>query len=260
MNLLLLDPAELDADGGATIADARARHLIEVLRVERGRRVRAGLLGGPFGEAEVVAVERAAGRVRVRPHWRGAPPARPPRDLWLAMPRPKALKRLWAPLAAAGVARIVILNAARVERMYFDSDALDAVLVRARLIEGLAQAGDTRLPEVSVRRRFRPFIEDELTAAPAPGERRLVAQPGAGPRVAERVRPGEHVTLAVGPERGWTDFELELLERRGFERVSMGPRVLRSEHAVLALLALVADAQRASVDADAASAHNGARG
>lgn len=260
MNLLLLDPVELDADGGATLADARARHLLDVLRVEPGCRVRAGLLDGPIGEAEVVAAEPEAGRVRLRPLWTGGPPPRPPRELLLAMPRPKALKRLWAPLAAAGVARIVILKAAKVERMYFDSDALDATLVRARLIEGLAQAGDTRLPEVSVRRRFRPFVEDELTEARAPGERRLVAQPGAGPRIAERVRPGHHVTLAVGPEGGWTDFELDLLEQRGFERVSMGPRVLRSDHAALALLALVADAQRASVDAGGVSAHNGGRG
>lgn len=248
MNLLLLDPAEIGADGVVALSDARARHLIAVLGVAAGRRVRAGRLDGPLGEAEVLDAAADAGRVRLRVRFAGEPPPRPAVDLILALPRPKVLKRLWAPLAAAGVARVFIVNAAKVERMYFDSDALDPALVRVRLIEGLAQAGDTRVPEVAVRRRLKPFVEDELGPAPADGERRIAAHPRAGSRVADRVRAGERVVLAVGPEGGWTDYELDLLARHGFAPVSMGARVLRSDHAALALLALVRDAQGFAMD------------
>jgi RsmE family RNA methyltransferase len=44
--------------------------------------------------------------------------------------------------------------------------------------------------------------------------------------------------LAVGPEGGWTAYELDLLTRHGFTPVSMGWRRLRSDTACVALLAL----------------------
>jgi RsmE family RNA methyltransferase len=45
----------------------------------------------------------------------------------------------------------------------------------------------------------------------------------------------------VGPEGGWNDFETRLLEARGFQRIGMGPRTLRTDTACVALLALVHD-------------------
>jgi RsmE family RNA methyltransferase len=47
------------------------------------------------------------------------------------------------------------------------------------------------------------------------------------------------VLLAVGPEGGWDDYELSLLESRGFTRLSLGPRTLRSDTATIALVAIV---------------------
>src|SRR5262249_23639653 len=55
VTLLLVDPAELAGDGTATLADRRARHLREVLGAEVGSRVRAGIVGGGVGSAELVA-------------------------------------------------------------------------------------------------------------------------------------------------------------------------------------------------------------
>jgi RsmE family RNA methyltransferase len=54
----------------------------------------------------------------------------------------------------------------------------------------------------------------------------------------------ERVLLAVGPEGGWNDFEIQLLESHGFQRVGMGSRTLRTDTACIALLALVHDALR----------------
>ena len=44
---------------------------------------------------------------------------------------------------------------------------------------------------------------------------------------------------AVGPEGGWSDYELRMFEAAGFRRVSLGPRVLRTDTAVVALLSLL---------------------
>ena len=52
--------------------------------------------------------------------------------------------------------------------------------------------------------------------------------------------------LALGPEGGWSDYERDLFERHGFVGVGLGPRILRSDTAVIALLALVHEALRAT--------------
>ncbi len=245
MNLLLLEAGEVDAGGGVTVSGARARHLLDVLRVDPGQTVRVGILNGPIGTAHVVACNRPGGSVMLTCVLADAPP-RPAVDLLLAVPRPKVLRRLWAQIAALGVGRVLLTNAARVERNYFDTHVLDPATYEPLLVEGLQQARDTHLPEVSVHRQFKVLVEDHLDAL-AGGALRLVAEPGATTRVADALPTGSapRVLLAVGPEGGWNDFELNLLGRHRFTAVDMGPRTLRSDTACIALLTLVHDALRA---------------
>jgi RsmE family RNA methyltransferase len=164
-------------------------------------------------------------------------------DVLLALPRPKVLRRLWAQIAALGVGRIVLTNAERVERHYFDTHVLTSECYRPLLVEGLQQARDTRLPIVSIHRRFRVLIEDDLDGLFGRGLR-LVADPAAARPAAAIVRESvdERVLLAVGPEGGWNGFEVQLLEAHGFQPVGMGVRTLRTDTACIALLALVHDA------------------
>jgi len=236
MNRLLLWASEVDAAGRAVLADRRAEHVRNVLHGRVGQTVRVGVVNGKAGVAAIEALD--AGQVTLR--WTADEPLPPaPRvDLLLALPRPKVMRRLWAPLASLGVGRVVLLNAARVARDYFDTHWLDPAVYGALLLEGLEQSGDTRLPAVSVERRLRPFLEDQLDGR-FPASVRLLAQPGDGdPLTAQRVAAGQRVLLAVGPEGGWTEFEIGLLEARGFRQVGMGWRTLRSDTACVALLAL----------------------
>ena len=244
MNLLLLESSELDERGSVTLSDARARHLLDVLKVVPDRKVRVGLLDGPIGTGRVTAV--ADGVVGLQCRFGDTPP-RPPVNLLLAVPRPKVLRRLWAQIAALGVGRVILTNAARVERNYFDTHLLDPHGYRPLLVEGLQQARDTRVPLVSVHRQFRVLIEDDLDTL-IDGALRLVADPGEtepiGSAIATAANP--RVLLAIGPEGGWNAFELDLLRAHGFRSVGLGPRTLRSDTACIALLAVVHDALRQS--------------
>ncbi|MBX3270127.1 MAG: RNA methyltransferase [Sandaracinaceae bacterium] len=244
MNLLLLERSELSPSGEALLDDARARHLLDVLGVVPGQLVRVGLLDGPRGQAEVLHADEDT--VRLRCAFDPAPPPRPRLDLVLALPRPKVLKRLWAPLAALGVRRVDLVNARRVERCYFDSHAIRPEICRPLLLEGLAQARDTWLPEVRVHRFFRKLVEDEL--GEGDGEKRLLADP-IYPRSAigalAALAPERRVVLAIGPEGGWDPFERDLLERHGFAGIGLGERTLRSDVAVIGLVAIVHETLRA---------------
>ncbi len=241
MNLLLLEPEE--ASGGEVVLHgARARHVREVLRLDVGDGLRVGVVDGPTGTAEVLQVGPDAVRLALR--LGTARPPRPRVDLVLALPRPKVLKRLYAPLAALGVGRLHLTNAAKVERYYFDSHALAPAVIRERLLEGMAQARDPRLPKVEVHRSLRALVEDHLDPV-YPEAKRLLADPvyaRRASRAAAAVGPGRRVLLALGPEGGWTAFERDLFERHGFVGVGLGPRTLRSDTAAVALLAIVHEA------------------
>lgn len=241
MNLILFDPAETDANrsGELSLSGPRAQHLLTVLKLAPGDDVRVGVIDGPRGVATVRAVE-ADGTVRLQYILDQVRPPAPRVDLLLALPRPKVMRRLWAQLAALGVGRIMLTNAARVERHYFDTHVLSPSCYQPLLIEGLQQARDTRVPRVTIHRQLKVLIEDDLDTLAEPGVR-LLADPAAPVTVAAAVgdRTDARVLLAIGPEGGWNAFETRMLVSSGFHPAGLGPRTLRTDTACIALLALV---------------------
>ncbi|MEI7900395.1 MAG: RsmE family RNA methyltransferase [bacterium] len=235
MNRILLEPEELQTDGTVTLDDDRAAHIRQVLHAQAGQTVRTGWINGRMGTSRLLEVSEH--HMRLLPDHTQETPL-PWFDLLLAMPRPKVLKRLWPQLAALGVGRVVLLNANKVEKFYFSSQWVDLAYYRPLLVEGLTQAGLTRLPEVLVRARFKPFVEDELDAL-FPQTHRLLAHPG--PRgLRPQAAGGEaRPLLAVGPEGGWTDYELKMLAARGFQLFSLGERTLRTDTACIALISVL---------------------
>lgn len=229
MNLVLLEPGELRADGTARLAGRRAAHVAGVLRAAPGDRIRAGVVGGRIGEAEVLAL--SAAEVALRPVLDADPPPPSPVSLLVALPRPKILRRVLQAAASMGVKRLVLLGSWRVEKSYWASPHLAPGAVRDELLLGLEQGRDTVLPEVLLRRLFKPFVEDELDAV-FPEPVRLLAHPAGAPSLVALAPAGARAALAVGPEGGWTPYEAEQLRRRGFLPFSLGPRVLRVDAAV----------------------------
>lgn len=237
MNRLLLDAHEVR--GGEVLLprdDRRARHLVDVLGARTGLALRAGVVGGATGRAEVTAVD--AGGVGLRVLLDGPASAAPPVDLVLALPRPKVLSRVLQGAAAAGVARIDLVNAWRVDRSYFDSPRLTEEALAEDVRLGCEQAGTTFVPAVKVHRLLMPFLAD-AGAWFADAAHRVVAHPRAREAIEAAVPPGVsgRVVLAVGPEGGWIDRELGSLEAVGFRVVRLGDGVLRVEGAVVAALA-----------------------
>ncbi len=232
VNLLLLSPDELAPDGTATLRDRRATHAREVLRVSEGDSLRVGVRGGKLGTA---TVSWEGDAVRLVVSLDEAPPPRPGIDLLLAIPRPKALKRVIPAVASLGVDRVVLLNAARVEKSYFDAKVLTAETLAGLVDLGLEQAKDTIPPIVTVKERFKPFIEDELETWAPPGALRVVPHPTAS-TPAGPLDPTRRLVIALGPDGGWVPFEIDLLSKHGFHPISLGPRVLRGETAVPAVI------------------------
>lgn len=232
MNLLLIDPGELRGDGTCTIFDRRAHHLRTVVGIEVGSTVRAGLLGGAVGTGEVIADDGSAFTFRLA---LTEPPSRPlDVELLLAVPRPKVITRTIEIVASFAVKRIDLTNAWRVDKSYLRSPRLDpgALALAARF--GAEQGATTYLPPIALHDRLMALL-DERFAAPAPGTTRLIAHPSAPP-IESVVTARTPTVLAIGPEGGWIERELDTFVARGFQPVSLGTPILRVEAAVASAL------------------------
>jgi len=232
LNLLLFSAEDRLGPTRIRVQDRRLRHLLEVHRAQAGDRLRVGEIGGLVGDGEVLAIGDDSAELEIA--LRDPPPPKLPLTLVLALPRPKMLRRILRGATEMGVADIHLVNSYRVEKSYWQSPVLAPDALRACLLQGLAQARDTLLPPVTCHPRFKPFVEDSLPALVA-GRRALLAHPGAYPPCPDGV-DGE-ILAVVGPEGGFIPYEVDKLQVAGCEVVSLGPRILRVETAVPALLA-----------------------
>lgn len=232
MNLLLLEPDEIGPGDRIELSDRRAEHLLRVLEVETGQGVRCGVLNGGTGLGKVVAVEKKT--VELEVEITEPPPPPPSIDLVVALPRPQVLHRVLQFAASMGVGRLDLVNAWRVEKSFFSSPSLGEEKIRRQLFLGAEQGRIPRLPEVAIHKLLVPFVRG-LGEDPDP-PRRLVAHPGAPP-IEEVLGSYERLQIAIGPEGGWIDREVETFGESGFEPVGLGPWVLRVEAALVAAVA-----------------------
>ncbi|MBC8207977.1 MAG: 16S rRNA (uracil(1498)-N(3))-methyltransferase [Desulfobulbaceae bacterium] len=237
MNILLIEQHEL-VDNRVLLHDRRAEHLVKILKSREGDTVRVGVIDGAMGRAEIVSLKcRYPFMAELLVEFAGeAPPPLPNIDLLLALPRPIMLRRILSQAAALGVGSVTLVNAGRVEKSFWNAQIMAKGAWREHLLHGLEQGVDTRVPQVELQRRFRPFVEDVLPARVKKYSHSLVAHPDASSGLGAVVPSSPARTLlAIGPEGGWGDFEIKQLRAAGCIPFTMGPRILKVDTAVVAL-------------------------
>jgi 16S rRNA (uracil1498-N3)-methyltransferase len=157
----------------------------------------------------------------------------------LAMPRPKVVTRTIEIAASFAVRRIDLTNAWRVDKSYLRSPRLvpDALALAARI--GAEQGATTHVPPIAVHERLMALLDARFPATSEHAALRLVAHPGAPP-IEAAVTELAPIELAIGPEGGWIERELDTFVARGFRPVSLGAPILRVEAAVASVLGQLA--------------------
>lgn len=231
MNLLLLFPADFISPGRACLTDHRLHHLRTIKNMQLNDTLEVGLLNDKVGTARVLLLDKS--RVELQVQLYNDSPAPLPVHLILALPRPKMLKRILQTISSMGVKKLTLIHSAKVEKSYWQTTWLEPKKLQQNLILGLEQAKDTLLPEVTCYKRFKPFVEDVLPDLII-GTRALIAHPGKGRFCAADVT--QPVTLVIGPEGGFIDYEVEKFIQAGLTVCHLGARILRVETAIPVLL------------------------
>jgi len=228
VNLILFDTQsdqyELDRN------DDRHRHIHRILRAEVGDTLRIGVVNGAEGTATVVRTGRDGTTLASRWERPGRSPL--PVEVILGHPRPPVLQRLVRDLASMRIRRLTVFAGDLGEGSYHESSVWGGV--EARLREGLSQGRHTALPEVVRVSRLEAAIESA-----GEGMRFFGAVDRTGSltfrdmlsEIAGDRHGDPSVILCVGPERGFSDREADLLARWSFRPVTLGTSVLRTETA-----------------------------
>jgi RsmE family RNA methyltransferase len=241
MNLILFE--EHEAGKILPRRDGRTVHLLKVLHKKPGDSFEAGVLGGRRGLGRIEGIE-ADGSLSYSLDLFEEAPSRFPLRMAVGFPRPIQLRRLLRDLSGMGLAALDLVGTDLGDKSYRDTKLLRDGGARAALIEGAVQSRDTSLPLLAQYSRLEDWLAGRPWERDGGGDRHpalLVA--------ADNLRPGGSmaglgparaaVSVAVGPERGWSDRERDMLEGAGFLRLSLGKRALRTETACVAAAILI---------------------
>ena len=229
------------AAGTAFLEGEEHHHLARVARVKAGQEVwlMDGRGGRFLSRVESVGKDRTQLLI-LRPAEDGAP--RTSITLGQALLNAKKMEFVIQKAAELGAAAVVPVVTERSWREKEEKAGRRGERWSRIAREAAKQSGRGDVPEVAgTARRLADFVRDRAAARrlflSEHGGRLLreVLAGSAGPSV-----PPDSVVIMVGPEGGWTAAEEETLKGAGFEAVSLGEAVVRTETAALAATALVA--------------------
>lgn len=275
--------------------DYRTMHAAKILGLKNGDCIRAGLVGNsegddagqwtdeatiewlpesPVKKAEVLKNGNPPGSLSIRLNnlksidnndSRPSAASDPIHvSLILALPRPLQLGRILPMISQIGVDHLVLTSAKKVPKDYFGSHLFrKPEILQEKLIEGLCQAGDVRLPKLHVVKNLRHFLlsEDFDNLFPRESYARVLTHPKRHDDRDEPLRMSEvkfpsnsppRIVVAVGPEGGWEEpTELNMFKNDcGFQQITLGSRTLRSDVAVAGLLSMAHEACHANKNND----------
>lgn len=245
VNLVLFETTETESP--LPRADARAVHVLDVLRRREGDSFDIGRVNGPRGKAVVRRI--TDGHLELEFHWGAALPPRVPLTLMIGLPRPQTARKILMEAATLGVSTLHFVSTERSDPNYAASTLWSSGEWRRHVLAGAAQAFDTRIPEVTWTKSLQEAAREQSVGAwalengPSP---KLLALDNyeAGMRLGEvEIEPRRPVCLALGPERGWGASDRETLRAHGFSLAHLGEPVLRTETALVVALGIVAARQ-----------------
>ena len=227
-------PPESFSEGSLHLEGERLRHLRTVLRLGPGDEFTATDGAGAEYRLRVEHLGRDRGRALVLA--RTEPPRESPLGVVLAQALPKGDRFSFVLEKAAelGASGFLPLLSGRTTA----ARGVGAAARWRRILESaVAQSGRTRLPAL------RPLCTfEEMVADPHPPALRILlwehAATGLRELTGSGAAPGS-LLLAVGPEGGWSEQEVQRARQAGFAAARLGPRILRTETAGIAALAVL---------------------
>lgn len=235
-----------------------ALHLRKTLKVKSGDEIFAGVVNGEMFMARIEALSDGSYKLEKTRTLGSEKVPQKSENLSIAsaIARPQIAKRILFESACFGVENLLFYPAQKSDESYLKSSLYKDGEFRKYLIKGAEQACVSHIPKFRICNTFDEALEilhshklnnnNILKLAPDPYEfthsmGEIVFQKFFGSKNDCEKNP--HTVLVLGGERGFSNQERELLREKKFKLVSLGKRILRTDSAFIACLALLSAAK-----------------
>ncbi len=216
----------------AILTGRNAEHLSRVLRARIGQQFEIATPDGVrLGEIAEIQPERVVFSLRDAP---GVQNSRNVPEVHLYIAIFKFDRFEWAveKCTELGVSTIVPVIAART-----DAHLASAAKKRVERWRRIAHEASQQSRRTAIPKIFDPQKLDDVIAAGA-GKRVVLSEAEREQGLVALLKDGDEVSLAIGPEGGWTKSELDLFQKGAWLSASLGSTILRAETAAIAAVAL----------------------
>lgn len=223
----------LQANTTVALETGPSAHIAKALRMQVDDSL--VLFNGEGGQytATIVALDKKVVQIRTMEHSAGELESPLRLSLGIAISRGDRMDWIIQKATELGVARIVPLMTERTEvKLKGDRAEKKQTHWRQIVISACEQCGRNRLPEL----KSLIAVNDWLPTVDAQRKFVLHHRDSAASNLEQRPVT---VAILVGPEGGLSDREIAYAGDQGFEALTLGPRVLRTETAPLAALAIL---------------------
>ncbi len=252
MNIILFEK-QIDGDL-IPIDDERAKHILNILKLKIGDNFRMGIVNKSEGIATIKDI--GLDGVYIDYH-EECIPSLYPITLLCAQVRPICMKRILREAVSLGVGKIILTGADTGEKSYLSSNLYTTGEYKEYLLDGAMQSCHAGVPQVvftnSVDGALKILQNDEVqpnevqSSEVKPNEIKpctkktslIMLDNVVGATALSQAKIEDSAVLAIGPERGWSTRERELFISTGFSPMLLGSRVLRTETACSAGLAVL---------------------
>ena len=214
-----------------SLSDERASHILKVLRMKEGDSFHAGIINSMEGMMRIERISDDGIELLFSPEKDSS--ALYPLTLICAQVRPICMRRILREAVSLGVGRMILPVSDLGEKSYLNASLYKDGEYRDILLDGAMQAGKTGVTDTVLA----SGVEEAIKLAGSDTLLLLDNVIGAVP-LSEMDLRGKSVAVAIGPERGWSERERRVFLDSGFIPAIMGSRILRTESAAVASVAL----------------------
>lgn len=208
-------------------------HIAQHLKLQKGETLKITCLGKGLATAAIKSISRDKVVLNTNSlRWQKI--AQRWINLFVAVSRPVAIKRIIEHGSALPIKSIHFFQAQLSEKSFFSSKELLPQRIQQRLLDGLAQSGRYHdLPEISIQKKTLKEISRLLQSTEQTYFLDVNSTTTFLDQAGLQVGQGNALNLIVGPERGFSAQEVQWLKDQNFANISIGMGIMRVEMATL---------------------------
>jgi 16S rRNA (uracil1498-N3)-methyltransferase len=211
------------------IEGEEAHHLLHVMRAREGDLVELVNGRGSLAEAQVKAINKRDVTLDLVKHY-PVPPPPFPLIIAQAMPRFNRLDTLLEKGTELGMSELWLFTGERSEKAELSENQKERA--HKIMVAAMKQCGRLYLPEIRLLPPLKMWTKPEFPLYYGTLEEGV-------PTLLKAWKPAKGAIFAVGPEKGFSLEELQLLKQLGGTGVTLHPNILRTETAPLAALSIM---------------------